>query len=111
MSQKTAQGCLLRTGTYLPVTAVLGGLLYAQPEGYKEARRDVIRLSSDLRELQKQQGYATCEPLDNGVGADISPMYCSFLVIPAQVFPLLLQQPSWPQMLRTCLHHLRYILA
>ena len=72
-------------GTYLPVTAVLGGLLYAKPEGYKEAKRDVIRLSSDLAELQKQQGYALCEPEDTGDTVDSSPLHCSFLVIPAQV--------------------------
>ncbi|KAK9867090.1 hypothetical protein WJX84_006946 [Apatococcus fuscideae] len=73
------------SGTYLPVTAVLGGLLYAKPEGYREAQRDVIRLSSDLRELQKQQGYATCEPEDGTQSADNSPLHCSFLVVPAQV--------------------------
>ena len=75
----------ISTGTYLPVTAVLGGLLYAKPEGYREAQRDVIRLSSDLRELQKQQGYATCEPEDGNQSADTSPLHCSFLVVPAQV--------------------------
>ncbi len=67
------------------MTAVLGGLLYAKPEGYKEANRDVIRLSSDLAELQKQQGYATCEPEDGHDLLDVSPLHCSFLVIPAQV--------------------------
>ena len=80
------------SGTYLPVTAVLGGLLYAKPDGYMEAQRDVIRLSSDLRELQKQQGYATCEPEDGKHPADASPLHCSFLVIPAQACAVL--QPS-----------------
>ena len=72
-------------GTYLPVTAVLGGLLYAKPEDYKEAKRDVIRLSSDLVELQKQQGYATCEPEEGHDMLDAGPLHCSFLIIPAQV--------------------------
>lgn len=41
-------------GTYLPLTAVLGGSLFVQPEGYLEADRDVIRLSPSIQELQQQ---------------------------------------------------------
>ena len=36
------------------MTAVLGGLLFVQPEGYAEAQRDVIRLSPDILDLQEQ---------------------------------------------------------
>ena len=36
------------------MTAVLGGLLFVQPEGYSEAQRDVIRLSPDILALQEQ---------------------------------------------------------
>lgn len=36
------------------MTAVLGGLLFVQPEGYGEAQRDVIRLSPDILALQEQ---------------------------------------------------------
>jgi len=51
-----------KSGCYLPLTAALGGLLFVQPEGYMEASRDVIRLSSKVDELLCQQGYITCDP-------------------------------------------------
>lgn len=41
-------------GTYLPLTAVLGGSLFVRPEGFLEADRDVIRLSPSIQELQQQ---------------------------------------------------------
>ncbi len=74
-------------GVYLPLTAVLGGLLFVQPEGYEEARRDVIRLSADVDALVAQQGYITCDPLDPLEGGPMEPhpLHCSLLVIPAQV--------------------------
>ena len=53
-----------KSGCYLPLTAALGGRLFLQPQGYQEASRDVIRLSSDVDQLTKQQGYVTCEPLN-----------------------------------------------
>ncbi len=43
-------------GVYLPLTAVLGGLLFVQPEGYQEAERDVIRLSPSITKLEEQVG-------------------------------------------------------
>ena len=46
--------CRAFAGQYLPMTAVLGGLLFVQPEGYAEAQRDVIRLSPDILALQEQ---------------------------------------------------------
>ncbi len=72
---------------YLALTAVLGGLLFAQPEGYEEAQRDVIRLSADMDALLQQQGYITCDPLDPLDGGPIEPvpLHCSLAVIPAQV--------------------------
>ena len=41
------------------MTAVLGGLLFVQPEGYSEAQRDVIRLSPDILALEEQ--VSCCE--------------------------------------------------
>ena len=41
-------------GTYLPLTAVLDGSLFVRPEGYREASRDVIRLSPSITELRRQ---------------------------------------------------------
>lgn len=75
------------TGLYLPLTAVLGGLLFVRPEGYAEAQRDVIRLTSDVELLREQEGYITCEALDPEEGGPIEPLplHCSLLVIPAQV--------------------------
>ncbi|KAK9815754.1 hypothetical protein WJX72_009012 [[Myrmecia] bisecta] len=75
------------TGSYLPVSAVLGGLLYAQPEGYCEAVRDVVRLSASIRLLKEQQGYISCEPLGPQEGGPPTPLplHCCMLVIPAQV--------------------------
>lgn len=48
------------SGTYLPLTAVLGGLLFVRPEGYLEAARDVIRLSPHMAELQQQVACYPC---------------------------------------------------
>ena len=75
-------------GLYLALTAVLGGLLFVQPEGYEEAQRDVIRLSADMDALLQQQGYITCEPLDPLEGGPIEPLplHCSLAVIPAKVW-------------------------
>ena len=77
----------MAAGVYLPLTAVLGGLLFVQPEGYEEAKRDVIRLSADVDALVQQQGYITCDPLDPLEGGPMEPhpLHCSLLVIPAQV--------------------------
>ena len=77
----------LRSGLYLPLTAVLGGVLFVRPEGYAEAQRDVIRLTADVELLREQQGFITCEPLDPTEGGPIEPLplHCSLLVIPAQV--------------------------
>ena len=57
------------TGMYLPATCTVGeGLLYVKPEGYLEADKDVVILSQDIEELQKQEGQITClqEPLAAG---------------------------------------------
>ena len=45
---------LAAAGTYLPLTAVLGGSLFVRAEGYREADRDVVRLSPHISELQEQ---------------------------------------------------------
>ena len=77
---------LYHTGTYLPVLSVLGGLLFVTPHGFREAQRDVIRLSPDIGELVAQEGHITCEPLpeaDGGPSFHI-PLHCSLLVHPAQ---------------------------
>ena len=84
---QTTADKLLCSGLYLPLTAVLGGLLFVRPEGYAEAQRDVIRLTADVELLREQQGFITCEPLDPTEGGPIEPLplHCSLLVIPAQV--------------------------
>ena len=84
------------TGLYLPLTAVLGGLLFVRPEGYAEAQRDVVRLTSDVEVLREQEGYITCEPLDPEDGGPLEPLplHCSLLVIPAQVQSLPLGDQS-----------------
>ena len=71
---------------------MLGGLLFVRPEGYAEAQRDVIRLTSDVELLREQEGYITCEPLDPEDGGPLEPLplHCSLLVIPAQVQSLAL---------------------
>ena len=46
---------LLLPGCYLPITAALGGLLFLRPAGYREASRDVVRLSPDINHLLSQQ--------------------------------------------------------
>ncbi len=81
--------CGVDAGVYLPLTAVLGGLLFVQPEGYEEAKRDVIRLTADVDALVQQQGYITCDPLDPLEGGPMEPLplHCSLLVIPAQARP------------------------
>jgi len=77
-------------GMYLPVIAVLGGMLFVKPSGFNESRRDVIRLSPVIAEIQKQQGHITCKPLKPAAGGPAiqAPLHCSLLVRPAQVSPL-----------------------
>lgn len=89
---KLLGGPVLRAGAYLALTAVLGGLLFVQPEGYEEAVRDVIRLSPDADVLKGQQGYITCDPLDPTEGGPMEPLplHCSLAVIPAKVSAQLL---------------------
>lgn len=50
-------------GMYLPVIAVLGGMLFMRPSGFKESKRDVIRLTPVIAEIEQQQGHITCEPM------------------------------------------------
>ena len=75
---------------------MLGGLLFVRPEGYAEAQRDVVRLTSDVELLREQEGYITCEPLDPEDGGPLEPLplHCSLLVIPAQVQSLPLGDQS-----------------
>lgn len=74
-------------GTYLPVTAVLGGMLFVQPSGFKEGRRDVVRLSPVIADIEAQQGHITCEPLSPSAGGPAmqAPLHCSLIVRAAQV--------------------------
>ena len=83
---------------YLPVTAVLGGLLFVRPSGFKEAKRDVIRLSPVISEIEAQQGHITCEPLSVTTGGPAiqAPLHCSLLVRPAQAGCLLCSSDSQP---------------
>jgi len=75
------------TGMYLPATSTIGeGLLYVQPEGFCEAEKDVIVLSQDIEELQKQEGQITCavDPLDMDCDQEESdlrePFHCALKV-------------------------------
>lgn len=72
---------------YLPVIAILGGMLFMRPSGFKESKRDVIRLSPVIAEIEKQQGHITCEPLKPSSGGPSiqAPLHCSLLVKAAQV--------------------------
>lgn len=87
-------------GCYLPLTAVLGGLLWVIPGGYQEAERDVIRLSADVGDLQRQQGRIMCEALPPSQGGPLHPvpLHLSLRVTLAQVrrsYASLLQE-VWP---------------
>ena len=72
---------------YLPVIAILGGMLFMRPSGFKESKRDVIRLSPVIPDIQEQQGHITCEPLKPSSGGPSiqAPLHCSLLVTAAQV--------------------------
>ena len=76
---------------YLPLTGMLGGLLFVAPQGYTEALRDVIRLSPEIRDLETQAGYIMCEPPRGGVGTAAVPLNLSVRVIPE-----LVRTPSHP---------------
>ena len=71
---------------YLPVIAILGGMLFMRPSGFKESKRDVIRLSPVIKEIEKQQGHITCEPMRPASGGPSiqAPLHCSLLVRAAQ---------------------------
>lgn len=75
---------------YLPLTAVLGGLLFVRVEGYLEADRDVIRLDPSVETMQAQQGYVCCMPQAvpyEGRGREtyVAPLHCCVRVLPSQV--------------------------
>ena len=77
-------------GIYLPLTAVLGGLLFVRVEGYLEADRDVIRLDPDVATMQAQQGYVCCMPqatLPAQGNTYVAPLHCCVRVLPSQVYP------------------------
>ena len=71
-------------GTYLPLVASLGGLLFLHPNGYEEATRDVIRLSVNVEDLVNQQGYIVCDPPDLP-GVEEKPLHVTMEVIPSRV--------------------------
>ena len=71
-------------GTFLPLTAPLGGLLFLQPLDYQEATRDVIRLSIDVDDLINQQGYIVCDSMDLP-GMHEQPLYVTMEVVPSRV--------------------------
>ena len=72
-----------KAGCYLPVTAMLGGSLFVRPEGFMEAARDVIRLTSNLLQLVGQQGYVSCEP--NPLADEDTPLHVALQAVPAKV--------------------------
>ena len=72
-------------GLYLPLTAMLGGLLFVSPEGYTEALRDVIRLSPDIAKLEAQAGYIMCESLSRTGDTAAAPLNLAVRVLPEMV--------------------------
>lgn len=76
-----------KAGVYLPLTAALGGRLFLQPEGYKEASRDVIRLSTEVDQLVGQQGYVSCDPLESldFEGHPLGPLHVAMEATPSRV--------------------------
>ena len=78
-------------GCYLPLMAALDGLLFIQPDGFLEASRDVIRLSSDVNEILSQQGYVSCEPTvmtgfdDEGNAVSNNPLHIAVEANPSGV--------------------------
>lgn len=94
-AKATRQHCYahIYVGTYLPLTAVLGGLLFVRVEGYLEADRDVIRLDPDVGTMQAQQGYVCCMPQSTPYmpiqgNTYVAPLHCCVRVLPSQVKPL-----------------------
>eukprot|EP00887_Chlorella_sp_A99_P007742 scaffold20.g7742.t1 len=71
-----------KAGCYLPLTAVLGGLLFLRPEGFEEAARDVVRLTPDLLQLVGQQGYVSCEP--GRFSDEDTPLHVALQAMPAK---------------------------
>ncbi|RMZ53056.1 hypothetical protein APUTEX25_001175, partial [Auxenochlorella protothecoides] len=70
-------------GCYLPLTSVLGGLLFLAPEGFCEAARDVVRLSADLGAVLAQQGYISCDP--DPAGEEEFPLHVALQTTPARL--------------------------
>ena len=81
---------------YLPVIAILGGMLFMRPSGFKESKRDVIRLSPVIKDIESQQGLITCEPMRPSSGGPSiqAPLHCSLLVKAAQVGPSAVIAPA-----------------
>jgi hypothetical protein len=55
----------LFAGRYLPVVACLGGVLTVQPKNYFPSMHDVVRLQPVVADMQMQQGFICCHPLNN----------------------------------------------
>ena len=70
---------------YLPLTGMLGGLLFVAPQGYTEAVRDVIRLSPEISDLEAQAGYIMCQPPGARAAAAAVPLNLSVRVVPEPV--------------------------
>lgn len=70
---------------YVPLTGMLGGLLFVAPQGYTEALRDVIRLSPEISDLETQAGYIMCEPPRSGAATAAVPLNLSVRVVPELV--------------------------
>lgn len=89
-STTTAEGDVIigplapKAGCYLPLTAALHGLLFVRPDGYAEAARDVIRLSTEVNEILSQQGYITCEAIALP-GGDDAPLHMAMEATPSRV--------------------------
>lgn len=71
-------------GVYLPVSWVLGGLLFVQPEGYYEAANDAVHLVGADGRVQRSQSFITCQPLPRD-GEEPRPLHCTLRVSPFEV--------------------------
>lgn len=71
-------------GVYLPVSWVLGGLLFVQPEGYFEASHDAVHLVGQDGRIQRTQSFITCQPLPRE-GEEPRALHCTLRVSPFEV--------------------------
>lgn len=74
------------SGAYLPVTWVLGGLLFVRPDGYFEASQDAVHLVGADQKVHRSQAFITCQPLSPmGPEGPVLALHCTLRVKPFEV--------------------------